>query len=118
MKKILFFLLCFLISENLFCQFAHGITKDGKYSGIIINKSPNDNRDKNALVIQSSNGEWKKEILGCNSFSFSSDSKKVYYRLNNTLHIQQLGADKADSISNVISFALHPLSDDTGLQDS
>lgn len=77
------------------------ISGDGKYATYVIENKP---VGSSTLVVTDTDGNWKQEFPGGNSFVFSADSKRGIFRRADTLYLLELGTQRFDCIANVASF--------------
>lgn len=86
------------------CQM-HAVTPDGCYVAVLVDKSTD--RTGSALVIQSTIGNWKKEMPKGGNPGFTNDSKKICYTSrDSTLFILTLGTDQQTLIGKVTNYKL------------
>jgi dipeptidyl aminopeptidase/acylaminoacyl peptidase len=98
---------CLFVISLFFCfsinaQSGASISSDGKYVAAIIDKSLERNRP--VLVVQSTEGNWKKEIPAGNSSFFLADNKHFIYRKKDSLFLIVLGTDVKKAIHNVATW--------------
>lgn len=76
------------------------ITTDANYLAYIIKNEP---VTRNTLVIRSSRGAWKKEFItnSIDTYFFSKDDKRLYWKSEDTLFFLILGQDSPDHISHI-----------------
>ncbi|MEP7374615.1 MAG: prolyl oligopeptidase family serine peptidase [Chitinophagaceae bacterium] len=76
------------------------ISKNGRYFIYSISNKP---AGDETLIIQSTNGSWKKEIIGTQDGFFSDDNRQAIFKKNDTLCFQQLGSDSIKLITGVFA---------------
>lgn len=77
------------------------ITKDGRYFMYGIDNLPAGN---STLVIQETEGTWKKEIIGASRGFFSGNSKQALFKISDTLYIFPLGREEPVVIPQVVAY--------------
>lgn len=82
----------------------HGISANGKY--VFVTEDKTQNYSGSTLLLQSTDGKWKKEIRKGNNASFTADGKMIVYRSGDTLCIQQTGSDKISYLAPVTSYKI------------
>ena len=80
------------------------ISNDGKYVCYTINNQP---VGSHTLVVQSTEGDWKREFVNASGAVFTDDSRKVVFSMTgDSLCLLSLGTNTLESIPHVRSFQL------------
>lgn len=79
------------------------ISNDGRYYMYRVQNIPVGGQ---TLVLEDTAQTWRKELPGISNGSFSGDSKKFIFQVNDTIHILGLGSGKDDHITTANSFQL------------
>ncbi len=77
------------------------ISNDGKYVSYIINKQP---LNSQTLVVQSTEGSWKKEFIGANAGFFSGNSKQYVFKSKDSLCFLTAGGTKIEYFPGLLSY--------------
>ncbi len=78
------------------------ISNNGNYFLYTIDNQPVGGR---TLVVQTLKGDWKREIIGASNPSFTNDSRKVVFIINDSLCLLTLGSSSIESVAQVSYFS-------------
>ncbi|MDP4252684.1 MAG: hypothetical protein Q8938_01660, partial [Bacteroidota bacterium] len=81
------------------------LTPDGSYAGYLVNRSWVPDRDP-VYFLKACFSGWEKRLPGVEKAEFTSDSRRVVYQKDGTLHIARLGTDDEENLPGVSSYQL------------
>lgn len=93
-----------VVGGMVFAQ--NGISANGKY--VFVTEDKTLDRSGSTLLVQSTDGKWKKEIRGGSNAAFTVDGKMILYSSHDTLFVYQTGSEKFSYLAPVTSYKISP----------